>query len=320
MVCDMINIRKKEFDIFSLSFLDIISCGFGAVIMLILISKNADDRPASDHAQTDQLLEEVFSLRGQVQSLGAAIFKQSDENRALSEQGEQLSGTVKKLTERADVLTKQQAAAKADIEGLQLVRSTLQQAALSKKTTEHHRDEEVGGIPVDSDYVIFVIDTSGSMQQIWRRVSTEIINVLNIHPQVKGFQILNDLGKPLISGYEGKWIPDTPGRRKSVIKVFDSWGDISNSSPVEGIQVALKQYAKPTISTSIYVFGDDYTGASYDRIIDEITHLNQGKLGKKRLAKIHGIGFVSPHTTDRFAILMRELTRRNGGTFLALSD
>ena len=31
--------RNKSFDIFNLSFLDIISCGFGAVIMLILISK-----------------------------------------------------------------------------------------------------------------------------------------------------------------------------------------------------------------------------------------------------------------------------------------
>ena len=37
------KLRKREFDIFSLSFLDVISCGFGAVIMLILISKPNDD-------------------------------------------------------------------------------------------------------------------------------------------------------------------------------------------------------------------------------------------------------------------------------------
>ncbi len=68
---------------------------------------------------------------------------------------------------------------------------------------------------------------------------------------------------------------------------------------------------------SIYVFGDDYTGGSYDQVIDKITKMNRGG-GKKRLAKIHGIGFISQYTTNRYAILMRELTKRNGGTFLAL--
>ena len=35
--------RRKGIDIFSLSFLDVISCGFGAVVMLILISKTDVD-------------------------------------------------------------------------------------------------------------------------------------------------------------------------------------------------------------------------------------------------------------------------------------
>ena len=47
--------------------------------------------------------------------------------------------------------------------------------------------------------------------------------------------------------------------------------------------------------------------------------LNKSKLKDRRLAKIHGVGFISANTTNRFAILMRELTKRNGGTFLALS-
>ena len=314
------NIKRREFDISGVSFLDVISCSFGAVVMLILISKNTDDVTATDHAETDQLLEVVFSLRERTRSLSEKILRQSEENRQLVVQGGQLSSTTKRLTAQIDKAAAQQADVTTDVAGLKLVQSTLQQAMLSKRRTEHAPDKEVGGISVDSDYVIFVIDTSGSMKQIWKRVSSEIMNVLNIHPQVKGFQILNDLGKPLIAGYEGKWIPDTPGRRKSVAKVFDRWGDISNSSPVEGIQVALTRYAKPNISTSIYVFGDDYTGDSYDRVIDELTRLNTTKFGDKRLAKIHGVGFISTNTTNRFAILMRELTKKNGGTFLALPN
>ncbi|HHA19613.1 MAG TPA: hypothetical protein ENK70_07910, partial [Methylophaga sp.] len=74
----------------------------------------------------------------------------------------------------------------------------------------------------------------------------------------------------------------------------------------------------PNMTTSIYVFGDDYTGVSYDPIIEKITKQNSLASSGKKLAKIHGIGFVSPGTTNRFGILMRELTKQNGGTFLAL--
>jgi hypothetical protein len=202
--------------------------------------------------------------------------------------------------------------------GLSLVKESLKRISITPATTKTTRDIEVGGIPVDSDYVIFVIDTSGSMLAIWDRVGKEIKNVLNIHPKVTGFQILNDQGTSLISAYRGKWIPDTQQRRKSILDVFDNWNDASNSSPVEGIETALKSYAKPGRSMSIYVFGDDYTGSSYDPVIDNITKLNNGGGAGKRLAKIHAVGFVSQYTTNRFSILMRELTLRNGGTFLAL--
>ena len=189
--------------------------------------------------------------------------------------------------------------------------------SITPASTRTTRDEEVGGIPVDADHVIFVVDTSGSMQTIWKRVAGTIINTLSIHPQVKGFQILNDQGKSLIRGYSGRWIPDTPQRRRSVMKVFDSWQDASNSSPVEGIETALRRYGRIGQSMSVYVFGDDYTGGNYDATIARITTLNKG--GKNnRLAKIHGVGFLSNHTTNRFAILMRELAKRNGGTFIAL--
>ena len=310
--------RKKELEIFNLSFLDIISCGFGAVIILILVSKTSEDISVSGANETGDLLKTVFSLQNKIQLLVDEITQQSNKNNLLSDQGNKLLDVEKELTQSVERKQQEEEILEKDQAGLALVQSTLKQASIKPKETKNIRDEEVGGIPVDSDYVIFIIDTSGSMKQIWGRVSSEIINVLNIHPKVKGFQIINDLGKSLISGYHGKWMPDTPQRRKDVIKVFHYWGDASNSSPVEGINVALKIYAKPNISTSIYVFGDDYTGSSYDPVIEQITKLNKSKLKDKRLAKIHGVGFISPNTTNRFAILMRELTKRNGGTFLAL--
>jgi hypothetical protein len=313
------KLRKREFDIFNLSFLDIISCGFGAVVMLVLISKTNDDISITGMDEIENLLKTVITLENTISEIKQSIESQFSKADQLSNEKEQLEIALIQLESKIQQQEEKQASFAGDLQGLALVQSTLKQASISiPKTINTTRDEEVGGIPVDSDYVVFIVDTSGSMRQIWNRVSSEVINVLNIHPEVKGFQILNDMGKSLVSGYDGKWMPDTPGRRASVIKLFGRWAEMSNSSPVEGLQTALRKYARPNITTSIYVFGDDYAGSSYDPVIDKITKQNTLASSGKRLAKIHGVGFISPGTTDRFGILMRELTKRNGGTFLAL--
>ena len=313
------KIRKREFDIFNLSFLDVISCGFGAVVMLILISKTNDDVSVLGKGEIEDLLKTVITLESTISELKQTIKTKLSKSNQLSSEQKRLATASIQLENKIQQQQQKQTSLAADVQGLTLVQSTLKQASIpTPKKANTSRDDEVGGIPVDSDYVIFIVDTSGSMKQIWTRVSSEIINVLNIHPEVKGFQILNDMGTSLISGYDGKWMPDTPGRRTNVISLFDHWAEMSNSSPVEGLQVALQKYAKSNITTSIYVFGDDYTGSSYDPVIEKITKQNLSAGSGKRLAKIHGIGFISPGTTNRFAILMRELTKQNGGTFLAL--
>ena len=313
------KLRKREFDIFNLSFLDVISCGFGAVVMLVLISKTNDDISITGKAEVENLLTTIISLENIISETQQTIKTQLSKSNQLSNKKNQLESDLIQLENKIQQQQTKQSSLAADAQGLSLVQSTLKQASISTPIkTNTPRDKEVGGIPVDNDYVIFIVDTSGSMKQIWNRVSSEIVNVLNIHPEVKGFHILNDMGTSLISGYSGKWIPDTPKRRVNAIRLFKNWAEMSNSSPVEGLRVALQKYAKPNITTSIYVFGDDYTGSSYDPVIEKITQLNSPKISGKRLAKIHGVGFISIGTSNRFGILMRELTKRNGGVFLAL--
>ncbi len=312
------KVKKKDFDIFNLSFLDVISCGFGAVVLLVLISNNAEDVSRSGVVDVEGLLGRIITLENRIDGLAREIDQQKNKNDTQLAESGSLGRAAQTLTQNLGKKEREEEDLAGDLEGLSLVQSTLQRVSIAPSTSSTIRDEEVGGIPVDSDHVIFIVDTSGSMLSIWDRVSREVLNVLSIHPQVKGFQILNDQGKSLISGYSGRWIPDTPKRRKSVMKVFDDWRDASNSSPVEGIETALKRYAKPGQSMAIYVFGDDYSGSSYDPVIAGITKMNALQQNGQRLAKIHGVGFLSNFTTGRFAILMRELTKRNGGTFLAL--
>ena len=71
--------------------------------------------------------------------------------------------------------------------------------SLPKKMTR-----SVGGIPVDSEYIVFIIDTSGSMQRnAWRLVQKKMRETLEIYPKVKGIQIMNDMGNFLFSQYAG---------------------------------------------------------------------------------------------------------------------
>ncbi|MFT7235893.1 MAG: hypothetical protein ACI9QV_001479 [Methylophagaceae bacterium] len=311
--------RNRQLEIFSLSFLDVISCGFGAVVMLILISKTDIDVSVTNAEDVSALLSSLLSLQNSVGNIEQELRDDLASLEELSGQKSAIRSASKALQSELAKLANNNIAMAKRIEGLSLVEEKLKQASLTKpRNPTDKRDVEVGGIPVDSDYVVFVVDTSGSMKNIWRSVTGEIVNVLNIHPEVKGFQILNDMGKSLISSYEGKWIPDTPTRRKAVISMLGKWNAISNSSPVEGLTVALRRYAKPNITTSIYVFGDEYSGNEYDDVIEHVTTKNKALGTDRQLAKIHAVGFISSGSTDRFSVLMREMTRQNQGTFIAL--
>jgi len=311
------KLRRENLEIFSLSFLDIVSCGFGAVVLLVLISKPFEGASGSDIDAAEQMLKQVMAAEDSVAKSSAELEKKQKELASLKQINALLKNSEASAKKQFGAKTRQLEKLDGDLEGLSLVLTSLKRASI-RPSSSTKRDIEVGGIPVDSDYVIFIVDTSGSMINIWPRVSSQVLNVLKIHPKVKGFQIMNDNGNHLISSYAGKWIPDTPKRRRAVMGLFKTWNSASNSSPVEGLELALRRYAKPDISLSIYIFGDDYSGASYNPVIETISRLNRNKTTGKRLAKIHAIGFMSQYTTNRFSILMRELTKRNGGTFLAL--
>ncbi len=308
--------RDRDFQIFNLSFLDVISCGFGAVILLVLISKS-DVTKLDNTFDVSSLLQSVFQYETTIAELSSSLEDKKAHLETLKGKNRLSQSEQKKiltvLQGKIDDLKK----LKDDTRGLKLVQSTLKTASISK-TTAKKRDVEVGGIPVDSDYIIFIIDTSGSMLTIWDLVLRRIGDVLDIHPTVKGFQILNDNGAYLLKAYRRRWIPDTPRRRRKVLEALTAWRSTSNSSPVEGLEVALKRYARPGGKTSIYIFGDDFTGSSFEAVIKKVRSLNLNRVTGKPIVKIHGIGFISGYATNRFPILMREVAKRNGGTFLGL--
>ena len=309
------NKKNREIEIFSLSFLDIISCAFGAIILILLVIKKGDTRLEKkldfDVVEKNIIEDLTYSqsiekLRTENKLLNSIINTKSNNIDALRNKLEQKK---KKIESYAKVNQKKEDS----INSLELIKNSLRQAN-NKVGKNNVKDKEIGGIPVDSEYVVFIIDTSGSMKAIWDKVTKELINILNIHPKVKGFQILNDNGLHLLGAYENKWIPDTPSRRNNILNILKNWNSASNSSPVEGLEVALKRYTSKKHNTSIYIFGDEFTGGSYTPVFSTIK-----RLSSRKNIRISGVGFISQGASnDRFATLMREITENNNGTFLGL--
>ena len=319
---------------FSLSFLDVICCGFGAVILLLMITKTV--QPQIIEASTvnleglvADLQEQLFEIRGETRIL----------NRDLNARQEQLS----EYQERIAILRGQLAATRSRYDSIQVEQNSnsviTEQLAIARQslTAEMKRlldglevqNNLIGGIPVDSEYIIFVIDTSGSMfSYAWERMLLEIDATLNIYPNVKGIQIMNDMGNYMFSRYRGQWIPDTDSRRRVIMQNLRNWSVFSNSSPVEGITAAIRTFYDPDKKISIYVFGDEFTGRSIAEVVDTVDRINREAADGERRVRIHAVGFPvqfiraanQQGTGIRFATLMRELTYRNGGSFVGLND
>ncbi len=326
--------RRRPIEVFNLSFLDVISCGFGAIILLLVISKISEPR-VIEQTNVDlsglviQLEEELHEIRGETQIL----------NRQLIARQEQLSEQKEKLARLQGALTNiegQYHLASTAADAQSLIENELKSAKqelsdeMRRLHTDYQRPKEdalIGGIPVDSEYIVFVIDTSGSMQRFaWPLVRRKMKEILDIYPQVKGVQILNDMGDYMFSQYAGRWIPDSKARRRAILDRLSSWAPFSNSSPVEGITSAIQRFYASDKRISLYVFGDDFSGGLMQTVVDSVRQKNTSGSSGSRV-RIHTVGFPvllaqpgAGQNAARFAALMRKLAEDNNGSFVGLNS
>jgi hypothetical protein len=326
---------KRNINVFSLSFLDCICCGFGAIILLFVLSRFSEpaviEQKSEDlRARIVQLERELADLRGETVVL----------NRELTQKREQLSEHTRKLARLQGDLSRIEGSfsgSSSDGKAQEIIRDRLSRARQElteemKRLLEQRpppKTATVGGIPVDSEYIIFIIDTSGSMQRnAWPLVLKKIRETLDVYPKVRGIQVMNDMGTYMFSQYSGRWIPDTPGRRRAIISMLSTWRPFSNSSPVEGIDRAIRDFYASDKRISLYVFGDEFSGGAIQPVLDAVDRINRPTPGGQRRVRIHAVGFPvvmektgqMGNTGQRFATLMRMLCQQNGGTFVGLNS
>lgn len=333
------KLTRREPPEIGISFLDTITCGVGAIILLMTVTTtrpHAPEPPVEDPraTQISQLQRQLFAERvvltgvnaKQQQRVGAQELSATDLKKIKTQIATLLSAQAN--AGRAD----QTAALNAEIYGqLKTAQQqiTEEMARLYAQKNRAQPKDLIGGIPIDSEYICFIIDTSGSMfNYAWPRLLNEVIEILSVYPHVKGLQVMNDQGTYMFPEHAGQWLIDSPDQRRSVIDKLTTWNVFSKSSPGEGITAAVQQFYRSDRKISLYVLGDEFTGPSIREIAEVVRQSNRPSTTGVPRVRIHAIGFPTQFanppsmqaTGIRFAALMRELTRQNGGSFVGLNS
>jgi len=328
------KIRKKVAEPVSIAFLSVITCCFGAIILLLIITTSRDSENQEDPG--DPRIPEISLKQREIFSMKAASIGQVEELdkslrtlEKLNLKKDAIAQKIQKISSQDRLANKNNKEQKASIQKLLIAQQNLtDEMKRLYRELDQKETNLVGGIPIDSEYIIFIIDTSGSMfRYAWPKVIAQIEDTLRVYPKVKGVQIMNDMGVYMFPSFRNKWIPDSPARRRAINDRLKTWNAFSNSSPAEGITEAIRTFNAEDKKISIYVYGDEFTGDSIRRVVDYVDKINHSDAAGGNLVRIHAIGFpvqfAQPaqlqHTGIRFATLMRELTRKNGGTFVGLN-
>src|SRR5690606_4833632 len=172
----------REFDTMNLSFLDAVSCGFGAIILLLVITKLFEPiRLEETQTDLDRLMvryqQELEDILGETEIVRREQASLVDEVELEEVQIAHLQRQVRRS--RAEMLDRQDGAEVANELAGRLAQAKQELTEEMERLLADYRppieEYKIGGIPVDSEYIIFVIDTSGSMRQYaWDRVQRQI--------------------------------------------------------------------------------------------------------------------------------------------------
>jgi len=328
-------IKRKKIEVFSLSFLDCLCCGFGAILLLFILSigsgKAGVRNPVNEEdlqTMREQLARIESEIAQRTEFLKRAInsWKTEEERQRLEAAILALQATLTALEQEFDV---KQA-------NLSIGQKANAEANRILQSFEFDNMPPIG-LPVDATHVAFVIDTSGSMrnqltQQLHNGVATQITDLLNSLPTVKKIQFLDSSGNYILRNRKSFWLVDTLGVRNQALKAVLNYPTLSISDPEPGIRKALQELKgslKPNDYMSIYVIGDDFRG-SKQSFLAKLEKLNPRLPDtQKRTVSISAIGF--PTSTDpfqlgalqgntRFADTMREVVQLHDGVLILKSS
>ena len=181
---------RRQMNVFSLSFLDVMSCGFGAVVLIFLIINHATDD--EKEVINDDLLAEIRMLDYQVLQGEKDLFDLLENldatEQRLADADKQLNATRDRLDISKEDLDELKKVSLAEIESLESLKSDVETREEELERLKANQDANDGsrvlaiegegnrqyltGLRVGGEYLVIAVDMSASM------LDDTIINVL----------------------------------------------------------------------------------------------------------------------------------------------
>ena len=337
-------IRRRQTQVFSLAFLDCICCGFGAVILIFVLSVDSREK---------EKLQILIEVNRALAEQAAALAKLRTSKEDLEKSNARVATLVTDARLRNDTIhaliddlekglqreKRGQEALLVDIDELKK-----EIAARQKKPDYDMVLKDVKptplGLPIGSNYVAFIIDTSGSMRDpntggLWPIAIRTIESALDSYPVIDGLQLIDADGRFILgrpgSGTAG-WLADSPEIRSQIKRVLRRYDQDTVSNPVPGMKNAMRflfDKANPNMRMCVFVMGDEFNSSdAADVAIRQLDELNPADENGNRRVTINAVGFPTTiryqfsmgNTGLRFANLMRTVCYLHGGAFIALQD
>ena len=336
-------IRRRQTSVFSLAFLDCICCGFGAIILIFVLSIDAKEK---------EKLEILSDLRKLMAAQLAQMAKLSTSKEDLTRSNARVSTLVTDARIKNDtthaLLDELEAQLQHEKKGQEAMLVDIDE--LKKEIAARQKKQEIAVVPeekpapvgltISSNYLVFVLDTSGSMRDpntdgLWGIAIRKIGEVLDVYPQVNGVQVIDGDGRFVLNGGRSGamgWLPDSKDTRDQITRTLRRYNAETVSNPVPGIFRAIRSLydsTNPEMKMGIYVFGDEFSASeSADTVLKTLDNLNPADENGHRKIVINALGFPTTirytfsmgNTGLRYANLMREVCYIHGGTFIALQD
>jgi hypothetical protein len=253
-------VKRREFSIFTLSFLDIMSCGFGAVVLLFMISKHGAtqrvETPTYDYGAEVSVLEqqlastenEIARLRAKLAARGGELAAAADAARAAREAlaEEQRRQAPPKPGSVIDIEALRQAVKKLEADKRMLLSQPYEKSRYLRSIVGEGNREYLTGVQLGGKRILILLDTSTSMlvekpvealrlrnmdeahqrqSKKWQQ-ALRIVDWIAAHfPQSSSFQI---------AGFDGEVHFALPGTDRQ-------WLAVSDSARLDAAVEAMKQ-------------------------------------------------------------------------------
>lgn len=256
--------RKRAFSTFSLSFIDCMSCGLGAVILLFMIINHSTEVRAVDtHRDVADKLslieQEVLEKRQAQRELAAALEETEKKRKAAQAQAVSLEKSVEETpdTRPPDDSGERLASLKNEVKTLEAEVKALraEQAEKGNATRSFEgegRRQYLTGLSVEGQRIFILVDVSASMlgetivdvirlrnmsdvakrrSPKWRRALRTVDWITAQVPTRSQFQLygFNTKAQAVLSGSQGKWLSAAGGRQLSAAVTA-----LNASLPAEG--------------------------------------------------------------------------------------